>query len=72
MGLSLGNAAKHKLIGLLAAKLKPDGVYVGEVIVTGTVKGSAFDTGHGNLEGATVAQKFWNLFTARSETSAKT
>jgi len=71
MGLSMGNAAKHKLVGMLAAKLKGDGVYVGEVIVTGTVKGSAFDTGNGNLEGAAVAQKFWDLFSARTETSTK-
>ena len=31
----------------------------------------AFDSGNGNLEGATVAQKFWDLFTARTETSVK-
>jgi NADP-dependent 3-hydroxy acid dehydrogenase YdfG len=71
MGLSMGNAAKHKLVAMLAIKLKPEGVYVGEVIVTGTIKGSAFDGGHANLEGATVAQKFWDLFTARLETSTK-
>jgi len=71
MGLALGNAAKHKLVGMLAAKLKADDVYVGEVIVTGTIKGSAFDTGHGNLDGAVVAQKFWDLFMARNETSTK-
>ncbi len=71
MGLALGNAAKHKLVGMLAAKLKPDDVYVGEVIVTGTVKGSAFDTGQGNLDGAVVAQKFWDLYSARTETVAK-
>lgn len=71
MGLALGNAAKHKLVGMLAAKLKADDVYVGEVIVTGTVKGSAFDTGNGNLESSVVAQKFWDLYTARTETVAK-
>ncbi len=71
MGLALGNAAKHKLVGMLAAKLKPDDVYVGEVIVTGTIKGSAFDTGHGNLDGSVVAQKFWDLYSARSEIVAK-
>lgn len=71
MGLAIGNAAKHKLVGLLASKLKADGVYVGEVIVTGTIKGSAFDSGNGNLESATVAQKFWDLLTNRSETSTK-
>lgn len=71
MGLAMGNAAKHKLVGMLAAKLKGEGVYVGEVIVTGTVIGSAFDSGHGTLPGATVAQKFWDLYTARTEVSVK-
>lgn len=71
MGLSMGNAAKHKLVMMLAAKLKADDVYVGEVIVTGTVKGSSFDRGNGNLDGAVVAQKFWDLYTARTETVAK-
>lgn len=71
MGLAVGNAAKHKVVGMLAAKLKADDVYVGEVIVTGTVIGSAFDTGSGTLAGATVAEKFWDLYTSRSEVSVK-
>jgi NAD(P)-dependent dehydrogenase (short-subunit alcohol dehydrogenase family) len=71
MGLSMGNAAKHKLVGMLSAKLKADDVYVGEVIVTGTIKGSAFDSGNANLEGSVVAQKFWDLFQARTEVSTK-
>lgn len=71
MGLSMGNAAKHKLVGMLAAKLKPEGVYVGEVIVTGTVKGTAFDAGNGTLDAANIAQKFWDLFSARSEISTR-
>jgi short-subunit dehydrogenase len=71
MGLALGNAAKHKLVGLLAPRLRADDIYVGEVIVTGTIKGSAFDSGNANLDGSTVAQKFWDLHTARTETSVK-
>jgi NADP-dependent 3-hydroxy acid dehydrogenase YdfG len=67
MGLAIANAAKHKLVGLLAAKLKPDGVYVGEVIVTGSVKGTPFDTGNATLEPSAIAQKFWDLYTARTE-----
>jgi NAD(P)-dependent dehydrogenase (short-subunit alcohol dehydrogenase family) len=70
-GLSMGNAAKHKLLGLLSHKLKAEGVYVGEVIVTGTVRGSAFDKGNANLEGSAIAQKFWDLFSERKETSVK-
>ncbi len=72
MGLALGNAAKHKLVGLLAQRLKADEVYVGEVIVTGTVKGSAFDNGsNATLEGPAIAQKFWDLYTSRSEMVVK-
>ncbi len=46
MGVALANAAKHKLVGLLSQRLKGDGVYVGEVMVAGTVKGTAWDTGN--------------------------
>lgn len=69
MGLSVANAAKRKLIGVLSAKLAPE-VYVGEVVVTGTVKGSAWDTGAGNtIEPARIAQRFWDLYTARTDVS---
>jgi NADP-dependent 3-hydroxy acid dehydrogenase YdfG len=67
MGLALANAAKHKLVGLLSAALKGDGVYVGEVMVAGTVKGTAWDQGQATLEGATIANKFWELYQARGE-----
>ena len=72
MGLALGNAAKHKLVGLLSQRLKADEVYVGEVIVTATVKGTAFDNGsNATLESPAVAQKFWDLYTSRTEMVAK-
>ena len=32
MGLGVANAAKHKLVGLLAKKLEADGIYVGEIL----------------------------------------
>ncbi len=67
MGLALANATKHKLVGLLAQRLKGDGVYVGEVMVAGTVKGSAWDSGNANLDPATIADKFWELYQARGE-----
>ena len=71
MGLSVANSAKHKLVGLLAAKLKPDGIYVGEVMVSGTIKGSSFDSsGQGNVEAAAVAQKFWDIYRARTDVFA--
>jgi len=71
MGLAIANAAKHKLVGLLAQKLKADGVYVGEVIVTGSVKGTAFDHGNATIDPTLVAQKFWDLFSARKDIIAQ-
>ena len=70
MGLSVANSAKHKLVGLLAAKLKPEGIYVGEVMVSGTIKGSSFGGAQGTVEGATIAQKFWELYRSRTDVFA--
>ena len=70
MGVALGNAAKHKLVGLLAQRLKDDGVYVGEVMVAGAVKGTAWSEGDG-LEPSTIADKFWALYQARGEIYAR-
>ncbi len=68
MGLGVSNAAKHKLVGLLARKLEADGIYVGEIMISGTIKGTPFDRGQGaTIEGKTVAEKFWELYTARKE-----
>jgi NADP-dependent 3-hydroxy acid dehydrogenase YdfG len=71
MGLALANAAKQKLVGLLSERLKEDGVYVGEVTVAGTIKGSAWDHGSANLDGATIANKFWDLYQARKDVRAR-
>ena len=71
MGLGLGNAAKHKLVGLLAARLKSEGVYIGEVMVAGTVKGTAWDRGQATLEPSQIANAFWTLHEGRSETYAR-
>lgn len=69
MGLSVANSAKHKMIALLSEKLKAEGIYVGEVVVTGTVKGTAFDNGSATLDPAEIADKFWGLYTARKDVS---
>jgi len=71
MGLSVVNAAKNKLVGLLSQKLAPDKIYVGQLTVLGSVKGGPFDDGHATLEPATVAGKFWDLYRARSEVRAE-
>lgn len=66
MGVALVNAAKNKLAGLLAARLKKDGVYVGEVIVYGGIKGTP--TGSGNaIDPSVIAARFWDLYRSRSD-----
>ena len=71
MGLAIGNAAKHKLVRMLALKLKPDGVHVGEVMVLGLVKGTAFDRGSATIDPTNVAKRFWDHFTQRTETTVR-
>jgi NAD(P)-dependent dehydrogenase (short-subunit alcohol dehydrogenase family) len=72
MGVALANAAKYKLVGLLAEQLKADGVYVGEVMVAGMVKGSAWDNGgQGGIEASEISGKFWELYQARGEVRAR-
>ena len=71
MGLALANATKHKLVGLLAQRLKMDGIYVGEVLVAGTIKGSAWDQGNANIGAGTIANKFWEILQARAEARAR-
>jgi NADP-dependent 3-hydroxy acid dehydrogenase YdfG len=69
MGLAVANAAKHKLVRVLAEKLRRDGVYVGEVMVLSTVKGTAWDNGTSTLEAASIAEKFWEIYQGRRELS---
>lgn len=65
MGLALGKASQHKLVGLLNKKLEGRGVYVGEVTVMGLVKGTPHDTGNATVSPDAVADKFWELYQAR-------
>ncbi|MBL8685147.1 MAG: SDR family NAD(P)-dependent oxidoreductase [Myxococcales bacterium] len=67
--LAIGKAAQHKLVGVLAAKLAGDGVYVGEVVVTGMVKGTAFDQGNAPLDPKDIAARFWEIYKARTTQS---
>jgi NADP-dependent 3-hydroxy acid dehydrogenase YdfG len=71
MGLAVNKAAQHKLVGLLGQKLAQDGIYVGEVVVLGMVKGTAFDSGNATLDPADIAATFFRLYTARGERSVK-
>jgi NAD(P)-dependent dehydrogenase (short-subunit alcohol dehydrogenase family) len=70
MGLGVANSAKHKAAALLSVKLQPQGIYVGEVVVMKQVKGTAWDNGSATLEASTVADRFWEIYTARSPASA--
>jgi NAD(P)-dependent dehydrogenase (short-subunit alcohol dehydrogenase family) len=65
MGLAIANAAKHKLIGLLTEKLRADQITVGEVVVLGLVKGTAWDTGNATIDPRTIADKFWEIYSQR-------
>lgn len=69
MGLAIAKSAQHKTAGLLHQKLAPEGVYVGEVVVLGTVKGSAYDKGQSTLEASAIAERFWQLHEHRTEAS---
>lgn len=69
MGLSVAKAAQHKAVGVLHAKLAPDGVYVGEVVVLGMVKGTAWDHGNATLEPSAIADRFHAIFEARTDVS---
>jgi len=70
VGVGLANAAKHKLVGLLSQRLKDVGVYVGEVMVAGMIKGTVWDAG-GGIEASKVAEKFWELYQARGDIRAR-
>jgi NAD(P)-dependent dehydrogenase (short-subunit alcohol dehydrogenase family) len=70
-GVALANAAKHKLVGLLAQRLTAEGVYVGEVMIAGAVKGTGWAEGQEGIEASAVAAAFWTLYQARTEIRAQ-
>ena len=53
------------MTSLLHHKLKPDGIYVGEVVVTDFVKGTSFDEGNATVDAKDIADKFWEIYTGR-------
>lgn len=69
MGLAIANSAKHKLVGLLSEKLRADEITVGEVVIDGLVKGTAWDTGNANIDPRTVADHFWEIYSQRQSKS---
>lgn len=69
-GIALANAAKHKLTGLLAQRLKDDGIYVGEAMIYGTVKSSSTNNDNA-IDPAVVANTFWDLYRWRGDVYAR-
>jgi NADP-dependent 3-hydroxy acid dehydrogenase YdfG len=65
MGLALAKSAQHRLVALLNLQLRAAGIFVGEVMVHGLVRGTAADRGQGTLEASLIAQRFWELYQAR-------
>jgi NADP-dependent 3-hydroxy acid dehydrogenase YdfG len=63
-GTSLEAAAKSKLVGILAERLRPDGVYVGEVIIGSAVRTPASAPGTG-IDPHAIADRFWTMATDR-------
>jgi short-subunit dehydrogenase len=66
MGLAVTKAAQHKLTGVLHQKLADAGIYVGEVTVLGLVKGTSHDRGNATIEASAVADRFWEIYSARA------
>jgi hypothetical protein len=56
---------------VLHHRLKSEGIYVGEVIVVGSVKGTAFDKGQAKLEPSAIAEQFWKIYSGRTEISVQ-
>jgi NADP-dependent 3-hydroxy acid dehydrogenase YdfG len=69
MGLAIGKTAQRKTVGLLHQRLSPDGIFVGEVVVTSPVKGTSFDRGNATLDPALIADRFWELNERRDQSS---
>lgn len=71
MGLAVAKAAQFKLTGLLSAKLSPRGIYVGQVVVMGIVKGTALDGGRATVDARDIADTFWKIYSDRTATTVK-
>lgn len=69
-GLALASAAKHKLVGLLAQSLKPEGIYVGEVMTFSTIEGTPGENSAFSVHPSVIAGKFWELYQSRNEIRA--
>jgi NAD(P)-dependent dehydrogenase (short-subunit alcohol dehydrogenase family) len=71
MGLAIANAAKHKAVRLLSRRLRREGVYLGEIMVMGTVKGTAYDRGDGTVELKSVQEAIFKLYRERKDVTVQ-
>jgi NAD(P)-dependent dehydrogenase (short-subunit alcohol dehydrogenase family) len=66
-GVALENAAKSKLVGILAERLREFGIYVGEVTIAGSVAGTATEAPSA-IAPERIADQFWALTQTRDTT----
>ncbi|MEU8709206.1 SDR family NAD(P)-dependent oxidoreductase [Streptomyces sp. NPDC048565] len=69
-GVALENAAKSKLVGVLAERLRDSGVHVGEVTIAGSVKGTPTASPTA-IEPSLIAETFWSLVRDRDRTRVR-
>jgi NAD(P)-dependent dehydrogenase (short-subunit alcohol dehydrogenase family) len=69
-GVALENAAKSKLVGILAERLREFDIYVGEVTIAGSVAGTA-TAGPSAIQPELIADRFWALTQSRDTTRVR-
>jgi len=69
-GVALENAAKTKVVGILAERLREFGIYVGEVTIAGSVAGTATASPTA-IKASKIAQKFWAMSEQRTSTRVR-
>ncbi|GAB3560875.1 hypothetical protein GCM10027344_14470 [Spelaeicoccus albus] len=69
-GVGLENAAKSKLVGILAERLREFDIHVGEVTIAGSVKGTATATPTA-IDPSAIADRFWRLARERDRTRVR-
>ena len=70
-GMGLANAVKRKLVGVLHQQLRDQGVFVGEVVIQGFVKGTAWDNGQipNVLEPSAIGDHYFKVYSERKDWS---
>ncbi|GGF19473.1 SDR family NAD(P)-dependent oxidoreductase [Subtercola lobariae] len=69
-GVGLENAAKTKLVGILAERLREFEIYVGEITIAGSVAGTATASPTA-IEPSVIAQTFWSMTEQRTTTRVR-